>query len=68
MKPPHDDPTVVLVSPAGHPDTTLFAEAGPIRLIEGRARLPLSVARLHVRPGWTIEGATLETTNGRNAI
>lgn len=61
-----DDPIVTLVGPPVYRDTTLFAEAGTIRLREGCARLPLSVARLHVRPGWTIEGATLERTNERS--
>ncbi len=46
---------VTLARPGGERDVTLFTAAGPIRFLEGRARVPLSVARELAGPGWTIE-------------
>lgn len=39
-----------------HGNAVLFTGAGPIRLLEGKARVPVSVARMLVtESGWTIE-------------
>ena len=47
---------VVLLRPGGEKDIVLLTQHGPIRFIEGRALLPLSVAEeLARRPGWSIE-------------
>lgn len=47
---------VTLAKPGGEKDVTLFAAAGPIRFLEGRAHgVPLSVALELAGPGWSIE-------------
>ncbi len=46
------DEFVTLVSPADHKDVTYLTEDGPIRVMEGCARVPESVAKKHLRPGW----------------
>ena len=47
---------VVLLRPGGEKDIVLLTQHGPIRFIEGRALLPLSLAReLARRPGWCVE-------------
>jgi hypothetical protein len=39
-----------------HGNAVLFTGAGPVRLFEGKARVPVSMARmLVVEPGWSIE-------------
>ena len=47
---------VVVVRPGGEKDITMITEFGEVRFIEGRALLPLSLAReLARRPGWCVE-------------
>lgn len=53
--PGQPEPTVTLVGPSDHKDTIYVTEDGPIRLFEGRARVPLWFAKKHVRRGWYIE-------------
>lgn len=55
---PGDEP-VMLARPGGEKDVTLFTAAGPVRFLEGRACVPLAVARELAGPGWSIEGARL---------
>ncbi len=66
------DEIVTLIKPyADQKDVTyLCAEAGPIRLIEGKARVPLSVARKIVegRRGWLVEPAVYVRTPSRVLI
>ena len=45
-----------VVKPGPERDIVLLTEFGPVRFLEGRARLPLSVAEELVRqPGWYLE-------------
>ncbi len=48
---------VTVCKPGGEKDVTYVSAAGPIRFLEGKARVPLSVARQLAagRSGWTIE-------------
>ncbi len=46
------DEYVTLVGPSDFKDITFLTEDGEIRLHEGCARVPLSVAKKHLRPGW----------------
>ena len=47
---------VTLAKPGPERDIVLLTQHGPIRFIEGRARVPLSVAEeLSRRPGWALE-------------
>jgi hypothetical protein len=48
------DEYVTLVAPGGHKDIIYLTAGGPIRFFEGCARVPESVARKHLRPGWHI--------------
>ncbi len=58
---------VTLAKPGEERDITLLTAAGPIRFLEGRARVPLSVARELAGPGWTIEPLVkLKASDERN--
>lgn len=46
------DEYVTIVSPADHKDVTYLTEDGPIRLHEGRARVPAWLAAKLLKPGW----------------
>ncbi len=62
-----EEELVALVGPADQKDVTYLTEAGPIRFVEGRARVPLSVARKLARaprPGWLIEPRPLLKVKG----
>jgi hypothetical protein len=50
-----EDPPVVLIKPGGEKDITYVGPSGPIRFVEGRAEVPLSVARKLAGPGWWTE-------------
>jgi hypothetical protein len=55
---------VTLARPGGERDVTVFTAAGSIRFLEGRARVPLSVAQELAGPGWSIEPlVTLQRTD-----
>ncbi len=61
------EPLVTLAKPGGERDVTLLTAHGPIRFLEGRARVPLAVARGLAGPAWTIEPpVTLQRTDERN--
>jgi hypothetical protein len=52
------DELVTVVYGGDHQTITVFTDvAGPIRLVEGRARVPASIARALIAsgPGWSVE-------------
>lgn len=57
---------VTLARPGGERDVTVLGPSGPVRFLEGRADVPLSVALELAGPGWSIEPkTTLEKTDDR---
>ena len=46
---------VTLCRPGNEKDVTYLGAAGAVRFVEGRASVPLSVAREMAGPGWSIE-------------
>jgi hypothetical protein len=48
------DALVTLVGPAEHRDYVYLNEGVQIRFFEGRARVPESVAKKLLRPGWHV--------------
>jgi hypothetical protein len=58
---------VTLVRPGEERDITLLTAHGHVRFLEGRARVPLAVARELAGPGWTIEPLVkLKASDERN--
>ena len=57
---------VTLAKPGGEKDVTYLGPSGPVRFVEGRADVPLSVALELAGPGWSIEPRpVLEQTEER---
>ncbi len=64
---PAGEELVTLAKPGVEKDVTYLTMAGAIRFVEGRARVPLSVAEELAGPGWSIEPqVTLKETGERN--
>ncbi len=57
---------VTLVRPGAETDIVYLSAFGPVSFREGRAIVPLAIAREMAGPGWSIEPQVKLRTNERN--